>query len=389
MSPHIHILILVRNILAWLVLSLCFTPLLAAQDTPIKRTEVDDYRLNEAEMYYLSNEVKIRQHLEEIFQNAQLKDSLFPRDILRTGYSSLAKLYFNEGSLARIDENTVFVFRQGLRRFELTQGKGLFVVFPNSGINRIGTSDSNINIQSDLQQVAVVLVTHDGAKNVSTMHALTDGVELGEDRSLLGGQFVTFADGNAGVPEESDLEEFYKTETLANGLGPGQEHYLDQEPAKVQEKLTKAREATLAAIENQAIRISRQVFVRNALNGVDSGFSDVDDFRGDSTTIGLIDPQRTPGTFTRTGENTAIFQPSNATDPARPIEVDFDARSVTIDGRTGISNDFGLNGNNATGTVIFENGNATRIDVLDVNGSEPAIGETFQGTFTSGLAPDR
>ncbi|MCU0571303.1 MAG: FecR family protein [Oculatellaceae cyanobacterium Prado106] len=415
--------------------------------------------LTQAEVYRLENRVQLLPQ-DQSPRAASLGDVLVPLDSLQTATGAIAELLFNEGSIARINENTTFRFRQGLRRFELPNriarsetifvlenGIALFIVPPNGTATQVETPEGRINIvaiepiasagcsepeagcvvarngsqkgrspknspknaesnSSPLRRIAqnntgatlqppekssVVMVSRDAATRTTQVFALTDGaitvsdVSGGQTKPLTGGQTVPIENGRVGRVQDFDLGAFYRTVPLAAGLGLGQESIVEQQPTPVQATLNQARIETIAAIRRQTR--DRQgftsQFLRDALTGSDSGFNGQ---RGLSN-VTIIDPVVTPGIFTRTGENSAIFADGN--DNVTEIEIDFDNRSIRINGNAGTANDAGLSGNNAQGTVIDRNGQVTRIQVLDVGGEEPPVGQSFRGTLTTGVAPDR
>jgi hypothetical protein len=383
--------------------------------------------LTSAEVYRLEESVQLLPQGGSS-RAANLGDVLVPLDALRTGAGSLAELLFNEGSIARVDEGTTFRFRQGLRRFELPNrvarnetifvledGIALIIVPPNGTGTQIETPEGKVNIlatpiaaggagtiaakslmtQEQLlsppQQSSVVMVSHDAATRMTQVFALTDGditvtdAAGKESTPLIGGQTVPIANGQVGNVQEFDLEGFYRSVPLAAGLGKGQESTLTSQPPLVQASLTQARVETIAAIrrQNRERQGFTRTFLQEALTGADGG---VVRSRGLANVV-IRNPVVTPGIFTRTGENTAVFtdRQQNRTE----ITVDFDAQTITIDGNAGRANNAGLSGNNAVGTVVDGDGRVTRIQVIGVGGEEPPVGQPFRGSLTTGIAPDR
>ncbi len=94
------------------------------------------------------------------------------------------------------------------------------------------------------------------------------------------------------------------------------------------------------------------------------------------------------GTFIRDTNTTGRFI-SDSTEFITPIAVDFDAQTISIGGITGISNSAGLNGNNASGTVVLPNTQVIRLEVFGVNKKEPPIDVPFRGTLGNGTVRDR
>lgn len=293
--------------------------------------------------------------------------------------------------------------------FVLEEGQALAMVPPNSISTQVETpqsrvdilatetSDSTPGLLSPRQKSSAVMVVHRG--NKTEVFALTDGditvSDLGgkSSRKLQGGEKVDVDDNGVGQVQEFDLQEFYQTQPLASDLGSeGKNPFQEPTPPGVQATVREVRVETLAALRRQQAA-SRIAFRDDALRGRDRFFENRDDFPRDNDgqtgepSFDIIDPVVTDGIFVRTGQNTATF--TDGLGNVTPIGVDFDDGTITINGNTGISNDAGLSGNNASGTVIDADANATRIEVFGVNGEEPPVGVPFQGTLTTGIAPDR
>lgn len=92
-------------------------------------------------------------------RRAKLQDPVVPKDALRTARASLAELLFNEGSIARIDQNSTFRFKPGLRRYQLKNriamhetvfvlggGTALIMGPPGSVGTQVETSGSRIDL---------------------------------------------------------------------------------------------------------------------------------------------------------------------------------------------------------------------------------------------------
>ncbi|AUT00508.1 hypothetical protein CLI64_08960 [Nostoc sp. CENA543] len=398
-------------------------PGLAQTDKPLTRAEV--YKVIKIVELILHNQTHRR---------AELKDVIVPKDAVKTGASSEAQLFFNDQSLIRVDQSSVFRFEPGLRRFKLRNlialnemifklddGTALILSPPGSvgtaletpetkiniiapkpalaqNPNRLVASNKNLKISQDndlytpAQKASAVMVIHNKERNTTQVFALTDGdIKISDQKekktvALKGGQTVAVRNGIVGNPQEFDLQAFYKTVSLTSGLGPGQENLVAQESTPVQETLKAVRRETLAALKNQAQRFRgfTRTFLADALNGTEG---DLNPRPGVS--VRIINPNVVTGTFYKTSNNTAIFIPDNNPNSPRNINVDFDQRTITIDGNTGVSNNAGLSGNNASGSVINSNGQITQIDVFGVNGEEPQNNIPYRGSLTTGIARDR
>ncbi|HIK05281.1 MAG TPA: hypothetical protein IGS40_11300 [Trichormus sp. M33_DOE_039] len=416
-SLHQGIIVSTLFTLAWI------NPGLAQTDKPLTRAEV--YKVIKIVELLLHNQTQRR---------AERNDVIVPRDAVKTGVSSEAQLFFNDKSLIRVDQSSVFRFEPGLRRFNLRKlialnemifklddGTALILSPPGSVGTAVETPDSKINIlaprpaiaqhQSNLianhknlkisqnnnlytpaQKASAVMVIHNKERNTTQVFALTDGdIKISDQQNkktvaLKGGQTVAVKNGIVGNPQEFDLPAFYKTISLTAGLGPGQENLVAQESTPVQETLKAIRVETLAALKNQAQRFRgfTRTFLADALNGTEGDLNP-----RPRVSVRIINPQVVTGTFYKTSNNTATFIPDNNPNSPSNINVDFDQRTITIDGNTGISNNAGLSGNNASGSVINANGQITQIDVFGVNGEEPQDNVPYRGSLTTGIARDR
>jgi len=127
-------------------------------------------------------------------------------------------------------------------------------------------------------------------------------------------------------------------------------------------------------------------FLQDALVGREGNFS-FDSQRG-IPSLNIQPILSISGIFFRIDNNTGTFFPDSGA-PAIPLAVDFNARTLSIGGVTGIANSAGLSGNNATGTVVLQNGQVVRLEVFNVNLREPPIDIPFRSTLTNGLIRDR
>jgi len=318
--------------------------------------------LTRAEIYKLRNQVEL-QPFNQTARAAKLSDVLVPKDALKTAAASIAELLFNEGSIARVDASSVFRFREGLRRFQLSSqtfapvalkntsknldailaqaaptlrnetifvldsgtallmsppnGTGTEVETPESSVTIIapqiapnspnsgGTTESGLLLPPD--RSSAVMVVHNPETNSTRVFALTDGDIRVSNRTgtnstaLIGGQTVAVTNGALGSISEFDLRAFYRTVPLAEGLGPKQEDLVAQEPAPVQVSLNAVRIETLAAVRRQTRDRTTFTgnFLRDALNGGESEFNR--DFNGQRgrRTDLIIGGERDDGTFQR------------------------------------------------------------------------------------------
>ncbi len=311
--------------------------------------------------------------------------------------------------------------------FVLESGTALLMSPPNSVGTEVETPQSNVSIiapkttggttatgttASGLllppERSSAVMVVHDPKLNSTRVFALTDGDIRVADRSgnnsvaLIGGQTVAVTNDKVGAVEEFDLAAFYRTVPLAEGLGPGQEGFVSQQPNLVQVTLNEVRIETLAAVRRQARERSTftGTFLRDALDGVDQPFNrGFDGQRGRETEL-IIGGERDDGTFERSPNDdndsdivNGTFTPDPTPNNPEPnpvrIQADLNRRTVRINGRSGRSSDAGLSGNNAAGTVHLDNGRVIRIEVFGVDGEAPEPGQNYRGRLIQGgLQPD-
>lgn len=317
--------------------------------------------LTRAEVYRLRNQVELLP-FNQSARTAKLSDVLVPQDALRTAAASVAELLFNEGSIARVDASSVFRFREGLRRFQLSSrelppvatkgssknsllaqaqlrretifvldsGTALLMSPPNGSGTQVETPQSSVTIiapkaASDMttggrtesglllppERSSAVMVVHHLESNSTRVFALTDGDIRVFNRAgtsstaLIGGQTVAVTNGVLGPVSEFDLRAFYRTVPLAAGLGPRQETLVAQESAPVQVSLNAIRVETLAAVRRQTRDRTSFTgsFLRDALSGGESEFSpDFNGQRGRRTEL-IIGGQRDDGTFQRSADD--------------------------------------------------------------------------------------
>ena len=352
---------------------------LAQKPAEISQTLAQADVLTRAEVYKLRNQVELLP-LNQSARAAKLSDVLVPQDALRTAAASVAELLFNEGSIARVDASSVFRFREGLRRFQLSSqfaplvaplatksldrllaqaqlrretifvldsGTALLMSPPNGSGTQVETPQSNVTIiapkaaSGDLtpggitesglllppERSSAVMVVHNPSSNSTRVFALTDGDIRVFNRAgtsstaLIGGQTVAVSNGTLGAVSEFDLRAFYRTVPLAAGLGPKQENLLTQEPAPVQVSLTAIRVETLAAVRRQTRDRTTFTgsFLRDALSGGESGFNpDFNGQRGRRTEL-IIGGDRNDGTFQRSaddGSSSNVVRGSFSPDPS-------------------------------------------------------------------------
>ncbi|MEN9265551.1 MAG: FecR domain-containing protein [Thermostichales cyanobacterium BF4_bins_65] len=110
---------------------------------------------------------------------AQPQDVLRPQDQLVTGQASLAQLVFNDQSLMRLGQNTVFQFAADRRDFILNQGVGMMIT-PRGAGARIVTPAAVAAVQGSLVLAIVRPATpgQPGPNDTVTFFAFTSPIQV-------------------------------------------------------------------------------------------------------------------------------------------------------------------------------------------------------------------
>ncbi len=211
--------------------------------------------LRRANIYKLINQVLING------EQASNDDKLIPGYELETGSNSRADLLFNEGTLARAPSNTEFNFRAGTRRFELSEGTALFILRPG-GEDRVlktptvevtakpGTAFwATYNAEQNQTRVGV-FATHQEPVQVSP-------IQKSETIQLQPGQAIDIGEHQVDDPQALNLEIFYQTSGLADGLRPGDD--LDEYPSELRKILEPAQENASSALQKQQEKFEEEL----------------------------------------------------------------------------------------------------------------------------------
>jgi hypothetical protein len=146
---------------------------------------------------------------------------LCPGDRLRTNAVSRAEVLFNDGSLVRVGERSVFRFLPKTRQLHLSQGTAAVFVPPSLGRTTLQTPNATVGLNS-----SGVVVRYLPSRGLTLVLALvssaTGPISLtlgttGEEVALAAGQ-MAFVEGNRLRVVEFDLREFYQTSNLVAGL---------------------------------------------------------------------------------------------------------------------------------------------------------------------------
>ncbi|MFB2893157.1 FecR domain-containing protein, partial [Aerosakkonemataceae cyanobacterium BLCC-F50] len=200
-------LILLVGVILWGIIAFSLPKAVRAQ-TPLTRAIVESIR----------NLVRL------IPQNqggrpARIYDRVSPGDSLATGPESLAELRFDDGSLARIGQQAVFLFLPNTRTFRLNNGTMLLLIPPGRGETRVRTPNARAGIRGSALFVRYIPDT-----NTTIVGALTDSnIEVfnqsGSQREgLRAGQLAVIEKDRITGIYDFDLKTFYETSELTRGL---------------------------------------------------------------------------------------------------------------------------------------------------------------------------
>ena len=213
--------------------------------------------LTSAEVSRISNQVEIDRQARGAWTPASVGQTLVPRDAIRTAAQSRAELLFNEGTLVRTGETTIFRFPPGRRSFELVDGSALVMIRPGQGASTITTPQAIITTHG-----TALFVQHNPSQNASIVGVLTDspaGPVTVSDAAgktvvqLSAGQFVSVINGVVGLVENFILPMFYQSVDLAAGLATGQEGSIASESPEAQKTLNAVRAEALEPLKNQTV----------------------------------------------------------------------------------------------------------------------------------------
>lgn len=216
--------------------------------------------LNRAVIETLRNQVRLLQQ-DRSARPATVSDTLTPGDGVATGQLALAELRFNDGSLARMGEQVVFWFTPQDRTFRLSNGTMLMLIPPGQGNTRIQTPNVTAGIRG-----SALFVRFDAESNTTLVGALTNsGIEVSnadgtERQELQAGQMAVVVDDRIEQVYEFDLETFYQTSPLVEGLSLGQAIAATETSTLDQNEraILAVREETATALELQQFDVSTE-----------------------------------------------------------------------------------------------------------------------------------
>ena len=200
---------------------------------------------------------------------AQRSDKMTPGDALATARAALAEMRFNDGSITRVGEQTLFRFQPNTRSFRLDNGTLLLVIPPGQGETRVRTPNAAAGIRG-----SALFVRYNPDTDTTLVGALTNSqIEVSnQDKSqrqvLKAGQMAVITQNRIERVYDFDLNTFYETSELAKGLDlPRRNATANPDPAiaAVQIETAEAIRAQ-APLVGQGI-VDNPAFVRLA-NGV-------------------------------------------------------------------------------------------------------------------------
>ena len=166
----------------------------------------------------------LRNQVQLIFKNrvtraAQTADTMTPGDSLATARRSFAELRFNDSSLARIGERTLFQFVPNTRNFYLGNGTALLLIPPGQGRTNVRTPNAAAGIRG-----SALFVRYNEDTNTTIVGALTNSRievangETSQTQTLKAGQMAVIVQNQVVQVYNFDLNTFYQTSELVKDL---------------------------------------------------------------------------------------------------------------------------------------------------------------------------
>ncbi|MBE9033250.1 FecR domain-containing protein [filamentous cyanobacterium LEGE 11480] len=237
---------------------------------------------------------------------------------LFTSRGSRAELRLSEGSLLRMSSNTHLWIQPNSRNLIQRSGTSLYVIRPGGGRTTIRTPYGRAGIRGSALAVRV-------NEQTSTMVvlALTNNpegpmdveAENGQKRSIEAGQMAVIKDGKVQL-YEFDLNTFYQTSSLVQGLGLDGKSAVDADAAladpEVQKTLKAVQAETLPALLAQQPIAGDNVAINPTILQPSSRNLQPEDLVMQQASVGGIDPS------SQQFENTAERQLANPR-PVPPV----------------------------------------------------------------------
>lgn len=210
------------------------------------RAAIADTPLNRAVVQSLRNRVQLILN-QRSPRPAKVQDAMKPGDALSTAQRSLAELRFNDGSLARVGEQSMFRFLPNTRTFRLSNGTLLLLIPPGQGQTRVRTPNAATGIRG-----SALFVRYTPESDTTLVGALTtSGIEVANRNNtqqylLKGGQLAVIVNDHITEIRSFDLRQFYETSNLTSGLSLTQ-----ADAAAGDSAIAAVREETMAALATQ------------------------------------------------------------------------------------------------------------------------------------------
>ncbi len=290
----------------------------------IARAEV---KLTSATIRELRNQVQFQPRGER-WRSASKGTTMQPLDALRTASKSWAELRFNDRSLARIGERSLFQFLPDTRTFDLRNGTVLLLIPPKQGQTRIQTPNAVAGIRG-----SALFMRYNPDTDTTVIGALTNSdIEVAQNKegapavTLKAGQIALLVGDRIFEVYNFDLKSFYETSEIVRDLDlPRQKPTpsSDEAIAAVQEETAEALQSQPPLPESGVVanppwvaysRLDEQPVVSNPAlqNGIDRSLSE------GFTNLILVGSEgltRKPTSETLQNSNAAIVQPP---EPPRP-----------------------------------------------------------------------
>ena len=204
--------------MSWKIRSLVAVILCSLTTMSLPRPASAEVALKQAVIRDLRNTVEL------ILKNQQPRrasknDTMTPGDALKTAQRSLAELRFNDRSLARVGERTLFRFVPNTRTFRLTNGTVLLLIPPGKGRTRIETPNAAAGIRG-----SALFIRHTEGTNTTLVGALTNSqIEVfnqdgSQSQVLRAGQLAVVVQNRIERIYNFDLKQFYQTSEMVRDL---------------------------------------------------------------------------------------------------------------------------------------------------------------------------
>jgi hypothetical protein len=280
-----------RKFAVLLAMVLCGTGIVLVPDRANAQTN-----LTRAVVQTLRNRVKLLPNSRQP-RPARVNDQLYPKDALSTGQASRADLRFNDGSLARIGERTLFRFTPKTRRFQLNNGTVLLLIPPGKGRTQIKTPNAAAGIRG-----SALFVRYIPESDTTLIGALTNSqIEVvnkdeTQTQPLAAGQIAVVVKDRIERLYEFDLRTFYETSPMVEGLdlsGKGSSTNSDEAIAQVRAETVEAVRSQQQVV-GERLDPNRNWIATTPRDGAREGFSPPDNIISKEPVENPNDPRISP-----------------------------------------------------------------------------------------------